>query len=51
MTEEDTTYHSYFAKLSRQTISEYGSQDKYSDLIKVELSNFVFPPNLLDYEF
>jgi len=50
MTEEDTTHHGYFAKISRQTIAEYGNMDKYSDLMRIELSNFVFPPDLLDYE-
>lgn len=50
MDEAETTYHGYFAKISRETISEYGNLDKYSDLIRVELSNFVFPPDLLDYE-
>jgi len=50
MEEADTTYYGHFAKVARQTIAEYGNLDRYKDLVKIELENFVFPEDLLDVD-
>jgi hypothetical protein len=50
MSEEDTTYHGYFTKAARQTISEYGNLNKYQDLVRTELRHFVYPLDFQEVE-